>query len=181
MRGRAAVALLLVALGGLACAANKLPEVPDTLTPQQADAFLAKLTDAQARALLAQQLRANAMKRASPPPGAERGFGALVLGLAEKLETTQLDVGKRSAIVAQGSAMLPAALASGPAVFGGNLMTPIALLAAVLLIGIGAAWAVRRGLRTHGLEPQISPQATGTARLSAGVLRFVLDLLPLGA
>src|SRR3954467_12147419 len=106
MRGRAAVALLLVALGGLAGAADKLPEVPETLTPSQADAFLAKLTDAQVRALLAQQLHANAEKRAAPPSAPERGFGALVLGLAEKLETSQLDISKRSAVLVQGSALL---------------------------------------------------------------------------
>src|SRR4051794_12193302 len=127
MRGRVAVALLLVALGGLACAADKrsaaaappaqLPEVPETLTPGEADAFLAKLTDAQARALLARELHANAARHASPPATPERGFGALVLGLAETLETTQLDTGKRRAVVVEGSALLPAALASGVGVF----------------------------------------------------------------
>jgi small-conductance mechanosensitive channel len=183
------IACVLGTLSGLACAADKkhaaasLPEVPATLTPEQADAFLAKLTDAQARALLAHQLHASAEKRASAPPAAAQiGLGAWVMRTAGELESTQLDSDKRKATVAQGLALLPAALASGAAhVFGGSAALPLALLAAVLLAGAGASWAARRALRPHGLAPEIGADAKALARLSAGALRLVLDLVTFAA
>ncbi|HYR36988.1 MAG TPA: mechanosensitive ion channel family protein [Burkholderiales bacterium] len=184
------IAGVLGALSGLACAADKkhasgsqLPEVPATLTPEQADAFLAKLTDAQARALLAHQLHASAEKRASAPPAAESGgLGSLVVRVAGELDSAQVDSDKRRAVVAQGTALLPAALASGAAqVFGGSAVLQLALLAAVLLAGAAASWAARRALRPHGLQPEVGADAKAVARVSTGALRFVLDLLTFAA
>ena len=176
----------LLAMACLASGAEKknaappaLPEVPETLTPEQADALLAKLTDAQARALLAQQLHANAQRKASPPEDEERGFGPWLMGLVGTLESTQLDGGDRKAVAAQGFAQLPAALSSAaPRLLGAEAL---ALLALALLAGAGASHALRRTLRLHGFEPAIGNDASTASRLAAAALRFALDLLRWGA
>src|SRR3954466_2093260 len=141
---RACLVAWLLAAACVAIGAEKkqaapppLPEVPETLTPEQADALLAKLTDAQARALLAQQLHANAKRQARPPENEERGFGPWLMGLVGTLESTELDGGDRKAVATQGFAQLPAALsAAGPRLLDAEAL---AVLALVLLAGGGAA------------------------------------------
>jgi hypothetical protein len=98
----------------------------------------------------------------------------------------QVEVGKRKGLVTAGTAQLPAALASATTqVFGGRsggaIAAQIALLAAILLAGTTASWALRRRLRSQGLEPEIPAAAALSTRFAAGVQRFVLDLLPFAA
>ena len=191
MRWRCWLLAGLLAYGGAGWAAEKkhatvaLPDVPETLTPAQADAFLAKLTDAQVRALLARQLHANAEKRATPAPAeaAERGLGPMMMDVAEKLEAARMDAGgERKNVVQKGMAELGGAVSSGVTqVFAGGAALQLALLALALLGGATASLAVRRALRAHGLEPSVSADATPGPRITAAVLRFVLDLLPFGA
>ena len=180
------IAVLLAALGFAAFAADKkrteaLPEVPVALTPQQADAFLAKLTDAQARGLLARELHAKAEKKAAAAaPEKAEGLSAMLMQAAKSLESTETDFSRRSALVLQGSSALPVALATAfPQVFGGaGVALQLVFLAAVLIAGAAASWAVRRSLRPRGLDPTVRTEADAATRLGAGVLRFALDLLP---
>src|SRR3954463_12251443 len=71
MRRGFAAAVLLLACASAGLAADKksalaaLPEVPEPLSPAEADARRAKLPDAQGRALLARELHARASKEAS--------------------------------------------------------------------------------------------------------------------
>ena len=176
------IAALLAALGFAASAADKkhseaLPEVPAVLTPERADAFLARLTDAQARGLLARELHAKAEKKAEAlAPEKAAGLSAALMQLAKGFERTESDFGQRSALVVQGSSVLPAAMAGALAqLFGGGIL---AFLAAVLITGALVSWAVRRALRPRGLDPTIGIEAAAPARLSVGAVRFVLDLLP---
>ncbi|HET7366197.1 MAG TPA: mechanosensitive ion channel family protein [Burkholderiales bacterium] len=178
--------LLACLLGAAAVAADKksgaatLPEVPETLTPAQADAFLAKLTDAQARALLARELHTKAQARATPPPEAAVGLGPLIMDVVEKLEATQVDAGRSSTVLAQGLADFPGAISPAAArVFGGpgGAAGALAVLAVALLAGVGASRALRRPLRRHGLEPALAADAGAAARFAAAALRFALDLV----
>ena len=119
MRRALAAAALLLACASSGFAADKkqpaaLPEVPETLSPAEADAFLAKLTDAQVRALLARELKARAKKEAGASAKAEpQGLGPLLMGVAHRLESEQFDFSQRTVVLAQGFAQLPAAVASG--------------------------------------------------------------------
>ena len=163
-----------------------LPEVPDTLTSAEADAFLAKLTDAQVRALLARELMVRAKHEAKAADKEPQGLGPWLMRFARSLETEQSDFGQRAVVAAQGSALLPQAVSTGLArVFGGNtargILLQLAILAAVLLASGAAAWGVRRPLLKRGLEPAVAAGQSLTARVPAGALRFGLDLLPCAA
>ena len=180
---------LLVFLAGAAGAADKpvLPEVPATLTAPEADAFLGKLTDAQARALLARELHRRAEKQASEaaevPPA---GLGPSLMTLARRLESERVDFSQRTRVLADGFAQLPEATASGmQRIFAGKdpagVQLQFALLLAVFAFATGAAWGVRRVLLRRGLPPPVSAADSLSARTAAGVLRFGLDLLPFAA
>src|ERR1044071_2856846 len=76
-----------------------LPEVPDALTPAQADAFLGRLTDAQVRALLSRELHQRAEKQARAADTAEPpGLGPWLMGMARTLETERVDFGRRTKV-----------------------------------------------------------------------------------
>jgi small-conductance mechanosensitive channel len=185
------IACVLVLAAGLAGAAEKkpapLPPVPETLTAAEADAYLAKLTDAQARALLARELKSRAKKEASASAPAEpQGLGPMLMRMAGSLETEQRDFGQRTQVLAQGSAQLPSAVSSGvAAAFGGKdergVLLQLAILAGVLLAAGAASHGTRRALLARGLQPEIPASRPLGARVAAGALRFALDLLPLAA
>ena len=105
------IACALAAACSIAIAAEP-PAIPDSLTPEQADALLAQLTDAQARQLLAQQLRANSEQRAKAEKSAAGGLGVWLVRLRKSLESSGENVARRRAVMAEGSALLPAALSS---------------------------------------------------------------------
>ena len=177
------VACALAICAGASSAADKLPAVPEALTPAEADAFLGKLTDAQVRALLARELKARARKDAAASTVSEaQGLGPLLMRVAQTLESERSDFGQRTQVFARGSALLPAAVSSGlERLFGkdaGGMSRQLLILAAVLLAGAAASWAVRNALRTRGLRPAVSAADPISARVSAGALRFGLDLVP---
>ena len=174
------VFLIACLFAGAAGAADKrqavaaLPEVPETLSPAETDAFLARLTDAQVRALLARELKTRAKKEAGASPKAEpQGLGPLMMDLAHRLESEQFDFSQRTVVLAQGFAQLPAALATGVA----RISPQLWILAVVLFTGVAASWLVRRALRPQGLAPAIAATEPVSARASAGGLRFALDFL----
>jgi small-conductance mechanosensitive channel len=190
MKLTAVMASALVIAAGAAGAADKkpvLPDVPETLTPAEADAFLGKLTDAQARALLSRELHQRAKKQAEAAAKPEPpGLGPLLMDMAHRLQSEQVDFGQRTRVVGQGLDQLPAAVSSGfDRIFGGRDATAVqfqfAMLFAVLALAVAAAWAVRRSLLPRGLRPAVSEQDSVTARTSAGALRFGLSLLPFAA
>jgi small-conductance mechanosensitive channel len=181
--GRALLAamLLLAFASGAAAAADKkqgvaLPQVPEAFSPAEADALLAKLTDAQARALLERELKSRAQKEADASQKAQpQGLGPLVMGLARRLESEQFDFSQRAVVLGQGSEQLPAALATGVA----RIAPQLGILAVVLLAGVAAAWLVWRALGSGGLAPTLAATDPVGARVSAGARRFLLDLLAL--
>jgi len=157
--------------------AATLPEVPETLTPAEADAFLAKLTDAQTRALLSRELHAKAKARATPPAEAARGFGPWIMDVVQTLEATEADAGRRGSALAQGLAQLPGSLPAATArVFDGSAGA-LGLLVLALLAGAGASLGLRRALRRRGLEPTIPADASPAPRFAAAGLRFGLDFV----
>ncbi|HYX67262.1 MAG TPA: hypothetical protein VE935_23830, partial [Burkholderiales bacterium] len=127
----------------------KLPEVPETLTPAQADAFLAKLTDAQARALLARELQGRAQKQAAAEaPSVDRSFGSWLMQAAEGMEGAPVDMSRHGDLLMQGMARLPTGLSAGVArIFGdrgnGGVFLQLVFLAAVLVAGALASFGVR--------------------------------------
>jgi small-conductance mechanosensitive channel len=190
MKLTALVACALVLAADAADAADKkpaLPDVPATLTPAEADAFLGKLTDSQARALLSRELHQRAKNQADAAAKPEPpGLGPLLMDMALRLESEQVDFGQRTRVVAQGFEQLPGAVSAGfQRMFGGKdavgVQLQFAMLFAVLAFGAVAAWAVRHALLGRGLQPTVSAADSVTARASAGGLRFGLSLLPFAA
>src|SRR3954467_5863848 len=180
MRRGFAAAVLLLACASAGFAADKksavaaLPEVPETLSPAEADALLAKLTDAQVRALLARELHARASKEASAADKAQpQGLGPPMMGIAHRLESEEFDFSARTVVLAQGFSYLPATVGAGVS----RIAPHVPVFAAVLVVGVFASWVVRRALRFRGLAPTIAATAAAGARVSAGALRFGLDLL----
>jgi moderate conductance mechanosensitive channel len=95
-------------------------------------------------------------------------------------------VARRRAVMAEGSALLPAALSSSlTKVSGGRgaagIASQLAWLLGILLAGAAAAWPLRRVLLERGLRPEVSSGSGLAARLAAAALRFALDLLPFAA
>ena len=115
----AAAALLLACASGGASLRTRsrraaLPEVPETLSPAEADAFLAKLTDAQVRALLARELKARAKKEAGASAKAEpQGLGPLLMGVAHAWRASNSISASAPWSSRTVSTQLPAAVASG--------------------------------------------------------------------
>ena len=158
--------------------------IPEKLTPEQADALLARLTDAQARQLLAQQLHQEAAKQAGAKSKGGGGFGVWLVQLRKSLEGSGEGLGKRYALAAEGWALLPAALASSvDKVSNGRGATGLAIQFAALFAILGAAglarWAVRRTVLRRHEAAERSADAGYAARLGAAFLRFALELIPL--
>lgn len=190
MNGRTAwmVAGLAIALFVIAtpCAAQDKPvDLPERLTAEQADALLARLTDAQARDLLARQLHREAARQAQAGTGSG-SFGVWLVQLRKSLEGSGEGAGKRYMLVAEGAALLPGALhASVQKLSNGRgwpaLGFQLAVVAAILGAASAAWWAVRTAVLRRVQEPD-PPAAVGYAsRLGAALLRFSLELVPLAA
>ena len=79
------LALALWLAFGLSQAAP-LPQIPENLTPEPADALLAQLTDAQARQLLARQLHEAAKKKSGAGMPSGGGFDSLLVSVRMGLE-----------------------------------------------------------------------------------------------
>jgi small-conductance mechanosensitive channel len=161
-------------------------EIPEKLTPEQADAILAKLTDAQARQLLARQLHQAAARHAAAEPKDSGGMGMLLVKVRKGLEGSGDDTGRRAALVAEGLALVPSALASSiDKVSGGKgaagLAIQFAVLIALLAAGYAAHWTARHYVVARHVRSDPPPNAPFGTRLAAALLRLALELIPLAA
>ena len=158
------------------------PAVPENLAPAEVDALLSQLTDAQARQLLARQLRKQAERNVSHEPHAAGGFDQLLVRIRKSLEGSSEHVGHRGAIVAEGWALLPGALRSslgGITTAGGaaGLFTQVAALLALLAAGCAVHWAVRRHFVMRHSRADPPPGAPFGTRLAAALVHFALEFI----
>ncbi len=159
------------------------PVVPENLAPADVDALLSQLTDAQARQVLARQLHKEADRHVarSAPDG---GFMMRLVRLRMALEGSGEDLGQRGAILAEGWAQFPGALAeSVDQVSGGRgpqgLLVQLAMLAAVLAAGWGAQWAARHYFVERHAPAELPQTSSFGARFAAALVRLALDAIPL--
>ena len=167
-------------------AAPPPPAVPEHLSPAEVDALLSQLTDAQARQLLARQLRKQAESNVSHEQHAAGGFDQLLVRIRKSLEGSSEQVGNRGAIVAEGWALLPGALRAslgGITTAGGvaGLFTQVAALLALLAAGALVHWAVLRHFVARHARADPSPGAPFGTRLAAALVHFALELIPFAA
>ena len=160
--------------------------VPDNLAPADVDALLSQLSDAQARQLLARQLRKEAEKHAVHEAEPSGGFGTMLVRFRKSLEGSSESVSQRGETVAEGWALLPAALAASLDKItdrGGiaGLAGQVAMLLAILAAGGGVHWVVRRQFvaRHDRVEPPAG--APFGTRLASAILRLALDFVPFAA
>jgi len=161
-------------------------ELPEKLTPEEADALLARLTDAQARQLLARQLHKQAEMQAAAETKGESSSTMLLVRLRQSLEGSGEDAGRRGKAVAEGWRLLPEALASGvDKISGGkggrSLLLQLVLFAAIVAAGLVARRAVQHAVVERYLRMQPVAGAGFGTRLGAALQRLMLDLLPLAA
>ena len=160
--------------------------VPEKLAPADVDALLSQLTDAQARQLLARQLRKEAERQAAHDAKPSGGFGMLLVRIRRSLEGSGDTVSQRSAIVAEGWGLLPGALASSlDKVSGGRGAAGIALqlaaLAALLAAGAAAHWVVRRQFTARHARAEPAAGAPFGTRFAAALVQLALEIVPLAA
>jgi small-conductance mechanosensitive channel len=161
-------------------------EVPEKLTPEEADALLGRLTDAQARALLARQLHKQAEMQAAAQTTEESSLPMLLMRLRQGFEGTGDDAGRRGRILAEGLRQLPEALASG---FGkitggkgaGGLLIQLVAFAAIVAAGLVARRALGRALLEPLLRALPAQGAGFGTRLGAALQRLLIELLSLAA
>ena len=162
------------------------PTVPEHLAPADVDALLSQLTDAQARQVLARQLRKDAEKHAAASQEPGGGLMMRLVRLRTALEGSGADLDQRGAVLAEGWTQLPDALAeSADKVSGGRgpqgLLVQLAMLAAILAAG----WLAQWGARHYFVErhPPAEPPAGAPfgTRVAAALLRLALDAIPLAA
>jgi small-conductance mechanosensitive channel len=158
-------------------------EVPEKLTPEEADALLGRLTDAQARQLLSRQLHKQAEAQAhATEPRDEGGIAMMIVHLREGLERSSDLSERRATVIAEGWRQLPGAVAASVAQMteGGGLaelLVQLAVFAAIAALGVLASRAAHRAVRPHmGTVPQAS--ADFSARAAAAFLRTTIELLP---
>jgi len=159
-------------------------EIPDALAPDEVDALLARLTDAQVRQLLARQLSRDAEARV---PGKRSG------GLDDLLMSTRLGlegVGdllrERAQVVKEGWPMVSGSVATSMDKIAGGRGYPgfrrqTAVLIGLIAAGLFAQWLVRR--RVLGRDALVAvPEGSGfAARLGMASTRLLLELLPFAA
>jgi len=167
-------------------AAAPPPSVPENLAPADVDALLSQLTDAQARQLLARQLKKDAARHVRQEDSGPGGLDQLMLRVRKSLEGSSEEVGHRGAIVAEGWAQLPGALREslGQLTTAGGvpgLVTQLGALLALLAAGSLVHWAVRRHfVARHARADPPSGAPFGT-RLAAGLMHLALEFVPYAA
>jgi hypothetical protein len=119
-------------------------ELPQKFTREEADALLARLTDAQARQLLAQQLHREAEKQAPAEAGGDRSLAMLLVQLRQSLEGSDENGSRRRATLAEGWRSLPEALASDLNTISGgkgagSLLLQLVVFAAIVAVGCWCA------------------------------------------
>jgi small-conductance mechanosensitive channel len=161
-------------------------ELPEKFTPEEADAILSKLTDAQARQLLARQLHQQAEKQAAAQAKTESSSTMLLVRLRQSLEGSDEVSERRGRIVAEGWRQFPEAIAAAVAKVSGGIGVRgllLQLLAFGMIVALGLF--ASRWLRRAAAEPYVkTPPAADAgfvARLGAALHRAMLDALPLAA
>ena len=167
-------------------AAAPPPAIPENLAPADVDALLSQLTDAQARQVLARQLRTQAERNVSHEPRAAGGLDQVLVRIRRSLEGSSEDVGQRGTIVAEGWAQLPEALRaslSSLTTAGGlsGVLTQAAALLALLGAGAVVHWAVRRHFVARHARADPPPGAPFGTRLAAALVHFALEFMPFAA
>jgi small-conductance mechanosensitive channel len=162
------------------------PAVPEHLAPADVDALLSQLTDAQARQLLARQLRKEAEKHAAAEKHASGGFGMLLVRLRKSLEGSGENVGQRGAIIAEGWALLPAALAASLDKISdsgglGGFAAQVAALLGLLAAGAGAHWLVQRQIASRHVRAEPPTGAPFSVRLAGALMHLALEAVPFAA
>ncbi|MEO1331521.1 MAG: hypothetical protein AAFW46_17865 [Pseudomonadota bacterium] len=117
-----------------------VPELPEDLSPDMVDGMLARLTDAEIRALLRDELRTRAEEREAAAASAPSGFDAVQSRLAEAWSRISRNVSNRAAQLGRLDARGPQIerrLAMAENGVTAMILAAIALVAA----GVAAAYA----------------------------------------
>src|SRR6185369_9571689 len=109
-------------------------ELPEKLSPEEADALLAKLTDAQARQLLSRQLHKQAQKQVKSQDE-EESFAMMLVRLRGSIESSGELSEQRGAKLVDGWRQLPAALEAAAGEFGSGPLGLLRQLAIFAVIG----------------------------------------------
>jgi small-conductance mechanosensitive channel len=159
-------------------------EVPEKLTPEEADALLGRLTDAQARQLLSRQLHKQAEAHLAAQKKEESSSTMLLVRLRQSLEGSGEDADRRAKVLAEGWRQFPEAIA---AAFGkisggkgaGSLLVQLLVFAAIAATGLFASRWVRRTAVDPYAKAAPASDAGFWTRLGAALRRLALELLPL--
>jgi small-conductance mechanosensitive channel len=161
-------------------------ELPEKFTPEEADAILSKLTDAQARQLLGRQLHKQAESQAAAEKKEEGGPTMLLVRLRQSLEGSNEQSERRGKVIADGWRLLPESLSGALArVSGGkgaaSLLVQLAAFAAIAAAGLVASrWLRRKALEPYAKAPPPADAGFWT-RLGAALRGLLLELPPLAA
>lgn len=161
-------------------------QVPENLTAEQADALLARLTDAQARQLLARQLHEAAKKKAPESAAAAGGFDSMLVSLRMGLEDGGDTLRARAQVAREGWPLVSGSLATSMDKIAGGRGYPgfrrqVAILFALVAAGLLAQWLVRRAVIVRDAAVTVPAGAGFTVRLGLVFSRFVQELLPFAA
>jgi small-conductance mechanosensitive channel len=161
-------------------------EIPERLSPEEVDALLARITDTQARQLLARQLRQEAERRAQAKAKEDAGMGGFLVSIRLGLEGTGDALRARVALVREGWPMVSGSIATsmneiaGGKGYGGFRRQTAALFGLVAA-GLLAQWLVRRRIFSEQARSALAEGAGLGAKLAAAGYRLLLELLPYGA
>jgi len=161
-------------------------QVPDNLTAEEADALLGRLTDAQARQLLARQLHEAAKKKAPESAATAGGFDSLLVNLRMGLEGGGDTLRARAQVVREGWPLVSGSLATSMNTIAGGqgysgFRRQVAILFALVAAGLLAQWLVRRGIIGRDSAVAVPVGAGFAARLGPAFSRLVQEMLPFAA
>lgn len=161
-------------------------ELPERFTPEEADAILSKLTDAQARQLLARQLHKQAEKQAAAQAKEESSTTMLLVRLRQSLESSGELSERRGKVLAEGWRQFPEAIAAAIGKISGGkgaggLVLQLLVFAVIAAVGLFASGWLRGVAASPYTKTPPPADAAFATRLSAALHRGMLDLLPLAA
>jgi moderate conductance mechanosensitive channel len=163
-------------------AERNIPGMPEPLTPEAIDPFVAQLTDAQARTLLIDQLRSEAAPAAPTTMSAAAESAMPSPGMLEMLRDRSAEIGQRLDDLGQALDSFSARYAEvlrnltdqgGYPVVGHALLVFLAMMA----IGVVAELLLRRAVHTALRRSGLTQGQTWSTRLGTLALRFAIDLL----
>ena len=157
----------------------------DSLSPEEVDALLARLTDAQARQLLARQLREEGERRAEAQK-VRAQMGGFLVRTRLALERSGDAMRARVALVREGWPEVSGSIATSMNDIAGGRGYPgfrvqTAVMLALVAAGLLVHWLVRRRMFAGQSLGTVAEGAGLGAKLVAAGYRFLLELLPYGA